>query len=88
MNVGCNLRLHMRYDMCGNRPIYVMLLLGSEYEWQLYKSCASQSGLKGDEIVAKIAPLPGGEIIIHETGVTTEEIVADPIAVEQPTQDE
>jgi hypothetical protein len=29
MNVGCDLRLHGRYDMGGNRPIYVMLLLGS-----------------------------------------------------------
>jgi hypothetical protein len=29
------------------RPIYMMLPLGSEDEWQLYKSCASQSGLKG-----------------------------------------
>jgi hypothetical protein len=47
MNVGCDLRLHGRYDMDGNRPIYVMLPLGSEDECQLYKSYASQSGLKG-----------------------------------------
>jgi hypothetical protein len=33
MNIGCDLRLHGRYDMCGNRPIYVMLPLGSEDEW-------------------------------------------------------
>jgi hypothetical protein len=38
MNVGCVLRLHGRYDMGGNRPTYVMLPLGSEDEWQLYKS--------------------------------------------------
>jgi hypothetical protein len=50
MNVGCDVRLHGRYDMGGNRPIYVMLLLGSEDECQLYKSCASQSGLKGAEV--------------------------------------
>jgi hypothetical protein len=84
MNVGCNLRLHMG----GNRPIYVMLPLGSEDEWHLYKSCASQSGLKGAEVVAEIAPLSGGEIIVQEMGVTTEEIVADPIMVEQPAQEE
>jgi hypothetical protein len=32
MNVGCDLRLHGRYDIGGNRPIYVMLPLGSEDE--------------------------------------------------------
>jgi hypothetical protein len=32
MNVGCDLRLHGRYDMWPNRPIYVMLHLGSEEE--------------------------------------------------------
>jgi hypothetical protein len=32
MNVGCELRLHRRYDMGGNRPIYMMLSLGSEDE--------------------------------------------------------
>jgi hypothetical protein len=32
MNVGCDLHLHGRYNMSGNRPIYVMLLLGSEDE--------------------------------------------------------
>jgi hypothetical protein len=35
--------------MGGNRPIFVMLPLGSKDEWQLYKSCASKSGLKGVE---------------------------------------
>jgi hypothetical protein len=88
MNVRCDLRLHVRYDMCGNRPIYVILSLGSEDEWQLYKSCTSQSELKGTEVVAEIVPLPGGVITIQEAGVTTEEIVADPITVEQSTQEE
>jgi hypothetical protein len=32
MNVGCDVCLHERYDMSGNRPIYVMLPLGSEDE--------------------------------------------------------
>jgi hypothetical protein len=32
MNAGCELRLHGRYDMGGNKPIYVMLPLGSEDE--------------------------------------------------------
>jgi hypothetical protein len=32
MNVGCELRLHGRYDMGDNKPIYVMLPLGSEDE--------------------------------------------------------
>jgi hypothetical protein len=54
----------------------------------LYKSCASQSGLKGAEVVEKIAPLPGGEITVHENYVITEETIADPIAVEQPSQEE
>jgi hypothetical protein len=30
MNIGCDVRLHGMYDMGGNRPIYVMLPLGSE----------------------------------------------------------
>jgi hypothetical protein len=74
--------------MDGNRPIYVMLPLGSEDEWQLYKFCASQFGLKGAEVVVEIAPLPGGKINVQEIDITTEEIVVDPIAVEQPTQEE
>jgi hypothetical protein len=32
MNVGCDPRLHGRYDMGENRPIYLMLPLGSEDE--------------------------------------------------------
>jgi hypothetical protein len=32
MNVGCDVRLHERYNMGGNRPIYMMLPLGSEDE--------------------------------------------------------
>jgi hypothetical protein len=30
MNVGCNVCLHGRYDMGANKPIYVMLPLGSK----------------------------------------------------------
>jgi hypothetical protein len=52
MNIGCDVQLHRMYDMGGNRPIYVMFPLGSEDELQLYKSCASQSELKGAEVVA------------------------------------
>jgi hypothetical protein len=44
--------------------------------------------LKGSEVVAEIALLPVGEINVHETGVTTEEIIADPIVVEQLSQEE
>jgi hypothetical protein len=32
MNVGCDVHLHGRYDMGGNRPIYVILPLGSKDE--------------------------------------------------------
>jgi hypothetical protein len=32
MNTGCDLRLHSRYNMGGNRLIYMMLPLGSEDE--------------------------------------------------------
>jgi hypothetical protein len=88
MNIRCDMRLHGRYNKRGNIPIYVMLSLGSEDEWQLYKSYASQSGLKGDEIVAEITPLPIDVINVHETGVTIEDTIADPIAVEQPSQEE
>jgi hypothetical protein len=75
MNIRCDLVLHRRYDMGGNRPIYVILPLGSEDEWQLYKSCASQSGLKGVEVVAEMTLLSGGEITMHETGMTTKETI-------------
>jgi hypothetical protein len=88
MNIGYDMQLHERYDMGGNRPIYVMLPLGFKDEWLLYKSCASQYGLKGAEVVAKIAILPVGEINVHNIGVTIEETIADSIAVEQPSQEE
>jgi hypothetical protein len=52
-----------------------MLPLGSKNKWQLYKSCASQSGLKGTEVVAETTMLPIGEINVHNTGVTIEEII-------------
>jgi hypothetical protein len=54
----------------------------------LYKSCASQSGLNGAEVVGVIAPLSAGEITVHEDRVTTEETIADPITIEQPSQEE
>jgi hypothetical protein len=88
MNDGCDVRLHGRYDMRGNRPIYVMLPLVFKDEWQLYKYYSSQFGLKGAEVVAEITPLSVGEINVHDTGVTTEETIADPIEVEQPSQEE
>jgi hypothetical protein len=50
--------------------------------------CASQSGLKNVDVVAEIVPLSHNEIIVHETGVTIEETIADPITVEQLSQDE
>jgi hypothetical protein len=49
INVRCDLCLHGRCGMSGNRPIYVMLPLGFEDEWKLYKSYARQSRLKGAE---------------------------------------
>jgi hypothetical protein len=65
-----------------------MLSLGSEDEWHLYKSCARESELKGVEVVSEIALLPSGEITVQETSVMIEEIVVDPIAVEQASQEE
>jgi hypothetical protein len=53
----------------------------------LYKSRARQYGLKGAKVVAEIATLPVGEINVHEMGVTTELTIADPIVVEDPTQE-
>jgi hypothetical protein len=44
--------------------------------------------LKGAEVVGVIAPLSAGEIIVHEDGVTTEQTIANPIAIEQPSQEE
>jgi hypothetical protein len=32
MNTGCDMRLHDKYHMGGNRPIYMMVPLGSEDE--------------------------------------------------------
>jgi hypothetical protein len=87
MNVGCDVRLHGRYDMGGNRTIYVTLPLGSEDELQLYMSYAGQFRLKGAEVVVEMTPLSGGEITVHETGVTIEETIVDPIAVEEPSQE-
>jgi hypothetical protein len=40
------------------------------------------------KVVAEIAPLTISEINVHETGVVTEETIADPITVEQPSQEE
>jgi hypothetical protein len=54
----------------------------------LYKSCASQSGLKGAEVVGVIALLSASEMTVHEDRVTTEETIADPIMIEQPSQEE
>jgi hypothetical protein len=54
----------------------------------MYNSYASQSGLKGAEVVGLIAPLSAGEITLHEDGVTTEETIADPIVIEQSSQEE
>ena len=88
MNVGCDMRLHGRYDMGGNRPIYVMVPLGSEDEWQLYKACARESGLKGAEVVAECALLHGGEMNVHGTGMTMEEVIIDRTTVEVPSQEE
>jgi hypothetical protein len=44
--------------------------------------------LKGAEVVGVIALLSAGEITMHKGGVTTEETIADPITIEQPSQEE
>jgi hypothetical protein len=54
----------------------------------LYKTCARDSGLKDAEVVAECAPLSGGEMNVHGTGMTTKEIIADLIVVEVPSQEE
>jgi hypothetical protein len=54
----------------------------------LYKTCARDYGLKGEEIVAELVLLPGGEMTMHRTGMTIEEIIVDPIVVDQPSQNE
>jgi hypothetical protein len=42
--------------------------------------------LKDAEVVVEITRVPGCEITVHDTCVTTDEIVADPITMEQSTQ--
>jgi hypothetical protein len=66
----------------------VMQSLGSEDEWQLYKTCARDSGLKGAKIVAEMTPLPGCEMTVYEMGIMIEKTIADPVAVEQLSQEE
>jgi hypothetical protein len=44
--------------------------------------------LKGVEVVGVISPLSAGEITMHEDRVTTDETIADPIMIEQPSQEE
>jgi hypothetical protein len=44
--------------------------------------------LKGAKVVGVIAPLSTGEITMLEDGVTTEEAIADPIMIEQLSQEE
>jgi hypothetical protein len=65
-----------------------MLPLGSEEECQLYKTCDRDSVLKGVEVVAEMTPLPNGVMTVHETGMTTEEIIVDPITMEVLSQEE
>jgi hypothetical protein len=54
----------------------------------LYKTYGTESGLKGVEVVTEMTPLTAGEITVHEMGMMTEEVVADFIVVEQPSQEE
>jgi hypothetical protein len=54
----------------------------------LYKTCAIQPRLKGVDVVAEMTPLLDGDITMHETGMRIEETIADPIAVEQSSQEE
>jgi hypothetical protein len=44
--------------------------------------------LKDAEVVGVITPLSAGEITVHEDCVTTKETIADPITIEQPSQEE
>jgi hypothetical protein len=73
--------------MGGNRPVYVMLPLESEDGWKFYETCARDSRLKGAEVVSEVASLTGGEILVQGTSMT-KEVIADPIVVEQPSQNE
>jgi hypothetical protein len=71
----------------GNRLVYVMAPLGSEDEWKLYKICARDSRLKGAEVVAEVVSLMGGEMLVQGTEMI-EDVIADPIVVKKPSQDE
>jgi hypothetical protein len=44
--------------------------------------------LKGAEVVGVIAPMFAGEITVHEDDMAMEETIADPITIEQPSQEE
>jgi hypothetical protein len=44
--------------------------------------------LKGAEVVTKMASLSGGEITVYETGVMADETIADPISMEELSQEE
>jgi hypothetical protein len=44
--------------------------------------------LKVAELVVEITLLDVDEINVHKTGMTIEEIISDPIVVEQPSQEE
>jgi hypothetical protein len=44
--------------------------------------------LKGANVVAELTLLVGGEMTVHKTGMMTEGIIVDPIAMEQPSQEE
>jgi hypothetical protein len=65
-----------------------MLPLRFKEEWQLYNTCAMDSGLKGAEVVAECASLLDGEMTVHRTGMTIEEIIVDLIIVEVLSQEE
>jgi hypothetical protein len=54
----------------------------------LYKIRARDSGLKGAVVVAECVPLPGGDMAVHETSMTTEDIIVDPIVMEVLSQKE
>jgi hypothetical protein len=44
--------------------------------------------LKGVEVVVEYASLLDSKMIVHKTGMMTEEIIVDPITVEVPKQEE
>jgi hypothetical protein len=39
-------------------------------------------------VVAEVTSLPSDEMTVHRMGMMIEEVIADPIAMEQPSQDE